>query len=1136
MSYRLKNPEGLKMDALADRISNLSPEKREVLAQLMREQGRTAAPHSHPARRADASAPAPLSYAQERLWFLHQLEPGMPHYNLPATIRLTGALDVSALERTVNEVVRRHQILRTTFRNVDGEPAQFIQPPAPSALNVLDLRTSPPSAGGDDAQRVIMDEVSRPFRLDQSPPLRAVLLRLGEEEHVLLLTMHHIIFDGWSLEVLLREMVSLYGELAGGRPSPLAELSLQYADFAAWQRGGTQDGELEEHLAYWRRQLAGNSPPLQLPFSGPRPAVQTFRGARQSRTVPASCQAALKALSQDAGVTLFMTLLAAFKTLLCRYTGETDIRVGTPIANRTHAELENLIGFFVNTLVLRTDLSGNPTFGELLQRVREVSLEAYEHQDLPFEKLVEALQPERDLSRTPLFQVMFTLQGAPAEHVPSGLRFRLLEPPSGVAKFDLTLEVTETAEGLKSTLEYNTDLFEAGAVGRMLDQYQVILYGIAAAAGSAQHLSDLPLLTAQERHQLLVAWNETSEDSPRDRVAHQLFEAQAERTPDELAVMCGDERLTYSELNRRANQLAHYLRALGVGPETRVAVCLPRSPSMIEAVLGIFKAGGSYVPLDPSYPAQRLAYMMENARPSVLLTVRESSDVLPAHGARRLYLDESRAEIARQPSGNLPHTLSGESPAYVIYTSGSTGRPKGVIVRHGGLCNMSDAQVRCFGVKPGDRVLQFASLSFDASIFEIMMGLRAGAALCLPTPEESLPGPGLLSLLQARRVTNVTLPPTALAALPEAELPSLRTIIVAGEACAPELVERWAGGREFFNAYGPTETTVWVTVARCLGGERKPLIGRPVSNFQTFLLDARMGPVPVGVAGELYVGGEGLARGYLGRPGLTAERFVPNPFSERGGARLYRTGDLARHLPDGQIDFLGRTDQQVKIRGFRIEPGEVEAELAAHERLSGAVVMAREDVPGQPRLVAYVVPHAGQSVTVSELRAVLKEKLPDFMIPSAFILLDRMPLTPNGKVDRKALPAPDGARPLLESVYVPPQTGMEMMISDAWCKALRLERVGVHDNFFDLGGHSLLMLRVQGLLHEGLKRELPLIALFKYPTVATLAAHLLSRETQAEGGEAASHRQRQQTLERAGRQRAAVRRQQRLVPRQRTEA
>jgi len=1124
------------MDTLADRLSNLSPEKLEVLARLMRKEGRTATGLHHLAPREDVSASVPLSYAQERLWFLHQLDPETPHYNLPATIRLTGSLDVSALEGTLNEIVRRHQILRTTFRNLDGEPAQFILPHARVALNVLDLRALPLSADANGAQRLIKDEVSRPFRLDQSPPLRTMLLRLDEEEHVLLLTMHHIIFDGWSLEVLLREMISLYGDLAEGRPSQLAELILQYADFAAWQRGNLQGEMLEEDLDYWRQQLAGSFPLLPLPSSGSRPAVQTFRGAREARMIPARCQARLKALSQEAGVTLFMTLLAVFKTLLYRYTGETDIRVGTPIANRTHPDLENLIGFFVNSLVLRTDLSGNPTFGQLLQRVREVSLEAYEHQDLPFEKLVEALQPERDLSHPPLFQVMFTLQGSPVDYELSGLRFHLMDPPSGVAKFDLTLEMTETSEGLRSTFEYNTDLFEAETISRMLDHYQVLLDGLAA-GGSAQHLADLPMLTASEQHQLLVAWNETFEDSPRDRVAHQLFEAQVERTPAELAVICGEERLTYLELNGRANQLAHYLRSLGVEPETRVAVCLPRSLAMIEAVLGIFKAGGSYVPLDPSYPATRLAYMMEDAQPSVILTEREFLDTLPTHSAQWLYLDESREEIASQPAGNLLHALSGESPAYMIYTSGSTGRPKGVVLRHSGVCNMSDAQVRCFGVKPGDRVLQFASLSFDASIFEIMMGLRAGAALCLPTPEESLPGQGLLSLLQKRQVTNVTLPPTALAALPEAKLPFLRTIIVAGEACPPELVERWAPGREFFNAYGPTETSVWVTVARCLDGGRKPLIGRPVDNFQTFVLDARMRPVPVGVAGELYVGGEGLARGYLKRPGLTAERFMPNPFSTRGGARLYRTGDLARYLRDGNIDFLARMDQQVKIRGFRVEPGEIEVELEADDRLCEAAVMVREDMPGQPQLVAYVVPQAGQSITVSELRAILKEKLPDFMIPSAFILLDRIPLTPNGKVDRKALPAPDEGRPLLESVYVPPQTEMEIKISDAWCKALRLQRVGVLDNFFDLGGHSLLMLRTQTLLQESLKRELPLIALFKYPTVATLAAHLMREETQAENDETMSRQQQQQqSLERAGRQRAARRRQRGPVQSQRTEA
>jgi amino acid adenylation domain-containing protein len=1035
----------------------------------------------------------PLSFAQERLWFLDRLEPGSTTYNLPAAWRLGGALDEAALERALGEVVRRHEALRTTFTVVDGSPVQVVAPFDGFALPVEELS----GLGEPDREAAVgrrtREEAARPFDLATGPLFRAALLRLGAEEHVLLLSMHHVVSDGWSTGVLFRELSALYEAYLAGRESPLPELAVQYADYAVWQREQLAGEVLDRQLAYWRERLAGAPALLELPTDHPRPAVQTYRGATVPVALSPELLERLQAQGRREGATLYMTLLGAFQLLLSKYGGSDDVVVGGPIAGRTRKEIEELIGFFVNTVVLRTDLSGDPSFRETLRRVREVTLGAYAHQEVPFEKLVAELQPERSLSHSPLFQVMFALQnaGGGGGGLP-GLEVRAVGAELEIARFDLTLELAATPHGLRGGLNYSTDLFERGTVERMLGHLERVLERVAADADV--RLSRLELLGDAERALVLEAWNRTEAEYPGESCVHELFEARVERTPGATAVRFGDERLSYAALNARANRLAHDLRARGVGPETRVAICLERGPEMVAAVLAVLKAGGAYVPLDPAYPVDRLQYMLADSAPAVVLTQGAVAQVLAGvldglgSGVPVLELDAAAPAWASGPETNPARGgLTPEHPAYLIYTSGSTGRPKGVLVPHRGLCNVAAAQQRAFGVGPGDRVLQFASLSFDAAAFELVMALASGAALCVAPREELLPGPGLLALLRAHAVTTVTLPPSALAALPVEELPALRTVTVAGEALPAELAERWGARHRLWNLYGPTEATIWSTAAECADPARKPDIGAPIANVRACVLDAALEPLPVGVPGELYVGGAGVARGYLGRPGLTAERFVPDPFTAEPGARLYRTGDRVRWLTDGRLDFVGRVDHQVKVRGYRIEPGEIEARLAEHPAVREAVVLARDVEPGGKRLVAYVVGDATAGADV--LRAYLGETLPEYMVPAAFVVLEALPLTPNGKLDRKALPAPEGDA-YARRAYEAPAGETEALLAQLWSAVLGVERVGRWDHFFELGGHSLLGTRVVSRVRELFGVELPLRALFEGPTVAELAGRV----------------------------------------------
>lgn len=1051
------------------------------------------APPIEPATREDG---VPLSFAQQRLWFLDQLAPSNLFYNIPTAVRLEGPLDREAFGRSLNEILRRHEALRTTFRVQDGRPIQVIAPELEVPLFVVDLTHLPKEEREDEASRLVQEEARQPFDLTEGPLLRARLLRLGDLDHIAAVTTHHIVADGWSMDVFVRELAVLYPAFLQGKASPLPELHVQYADFAQWQRQWLQGEVLETQLAYWEEQLRDQPLILDLPTDRPRPSMQTWRGATEMFSLPPDLAEQVRALSRSEGVTLFMTFLAAYQTLLRRYTGQEDISVGTAIANRNRREIEGLIGFFVNTLVMRTDLSDDPGFRELLKRVREVALGAYAHQDLPFEMLVDRLQPERDLSHTPLFQVAFALQNAPSE--PLQLPNLTLTPVSadtGTAKFDLMLTLSETPDRIGGALEYNTDLFDASTIRRMISHLQTLLRG--AIADPDEPITKLPLLTETERRQILVDWNATALDTPTDRCAHELFEACVAQQPEAVALMFEGQELSYSQLNRRANKLAHHLQNLGVRPDDLVGISTDRCPEMIVGVLGTLKAGGAYLPLDPAYPKERLVFMMEDAGVPILLTQAHLVNRLgverDAHHGRPhvICLDIDWNVIARQPDSRPRSDVTPENMAYVIYTSGSTGRPKGTMVRHRGLSNLTDAQRRAFRIAEGSRVLQFSPLSFDASVWETFMALANGATLCLARRETLASGPDLLRLIRESRVSNVTLPPSVLSVLEVTDLPELQTVISAGEACTADLVADWAPGRDFFNAYGPTETTVCASMYLCDQDEPgPPPIGRPIANTKLYVLDDNMQPVPTGVPGELHVGGVNLARGYLNRPKLTAERFVQDPFSYDQAARLYKTGDLVRYREDGNLEFLGRIDHQVKLRGFRIELGEIEVALRQHHGVHEAVCLTRDDIPGGEGLVAYVLPQDGTQVDREVLRGFLRKKLPEYMIPSFFVTMEKFPLTPAGKVDRLSLPAPDGTRSALAQEYVAPRTPTEQTLADICAELLRVEQVGVHDSFFELGGHSLLATQFISRVREAFGVEVALRAIFEHPRVAELADHI----------------------------------------------
>jgi amino acid adenylation domain-containing protein len=1049
-----------------------------------------------------------LSYAQQRLWFLDQFQPGTAVYNIPAAVRLQGELDLSALHRTFTEIIRRHESLRTTFSLLNGRPRQVIHPPSDAVIPLLDLSTLDEHERELEVRAIAQEEALRAFDLEGGPLLRMKVLRAGEAEHVLMVTMHHIISDGWSLGVLVKEVRQLYEGYVSGEASGLEELEIQYADFAAWQREWLQGEVLTAQLSYWREQLKDAPPVLELPTDRPRPPIQTFRGASLPFTLPPELSQQLETLSRLEGTTLFMTLLAAFQTLLSRYSGQTDISVGSPIAGRTRAETEGLIGFFVNTLVLRSRMSDEPTFRELLHRVRETALSAYAHQDLPFEMLVEALQPRRSLSHSPLFQVMFDFQNRPPEAaLPASsfsyLKMNVLEMEQRAAKFDLHLSMSSTIEGLSGALNYNTDLYDAESISQMLHHFQHLLSS--AVNDPAQAISTLPLLSSTERNQLLYGWNETAREFPQHNLClHQLFEAQVEQTPDSIALVFEDEHLSYRQLDQCANQLAHLLHRHGIRPESLVALLIERSTEMVIALLAILKAGAAYVPLDPDYPHERLSFMLQDAGVSLVLTQEALLERLPDTEAQVILLDTEREQIAAESTTALDVRVEGENLAYMIYTSGSTGRPKGAMNTHQGIVNRVLWMQEAYQLNTTDAVLQKTPYSFDVSVWEFFWPLMAGARLVVARPKGHLDTSYLTQLISEQQITTVHFVPSMLRVFLEDEnvkqCSSLRLVISSGEALPTDLQQRFFARLDarLENLYGPTEAAVDVTSWQCRRDEpwrRSVPIGTAIANTQLYLLDKELEAVSVGVRGEVYIGGVAVGRGYWAKPGMTAESFIPDPHSRVPGARLYRTGDVGRWGRDGEIEYLGRSDSQVKVRGFRIELGEIESILKQHEAIAEAVVVLREDTPGDQRLIAYLVAQPAMQLLTDEVRQYLRERLPEHMLPQSCVVIERMPLTGSGKVDRRAMPSVSEQRPELRTQYVGPRSELEEAIARVWRDVLGVERVGVRDNFFDVGGHSLMMVRVQGRMREEVGREVTLIELFQYPTIDALTNYLGQKET-----------------------------------------
>ncbi|MDV2992592.1 MAG: Linear gramicidin synthase subunit B [Chroococcidiopsis sp. SAG 2025] len=1121
----------------------------------------------------------PASFAQQRLWFLNRLFSGTSFYNVPTTVRLAGVLDLKALEESFNEIVRRHEILRTNFGVQEGQPVQLITPHSKVFLKIFDLQQLPASEREAAAQQAIAREIQQPFNLDRDSLLRVTLLQLDELEYVLVINLHHIVFDEWSIAILIRELELLYSAFSMGKPSPLPELSIQYADFAHWQRQWLQGEVLESQLSYWRSQLQ-NLSVLEVESNRCRPKERGDRGAIKLLELPQDLSQALLTLSHQEGVTLFMTLLAAFQVLLYRYTGQTDIAVGSPIANRNRRELEDLIGFFANSLVLRTDVSGNPSFRELLARVRQVTVEAYAHQDLPFEKLVEELHPERQGSRNPLFQVVFALQNAPIEQLTlPKLSLSSFKVETTTARFDLEFYLWECAEnfrslwgdgwqqaeGLRGVLVYNTELFKPSAIARMLTHFQTLLTGVVTDPDT--NLADLPILSAAEQHQL-VEWNQTRRSYP-ERCIYQLFELQVEQSPNAIAVSFGDRQYTYHELNSGSNQLAHYLRKLGVGCKTLVGICMEPSPMAIASLLGILKAGAAYVPLDPTYPPERLQFMLEDAQVSVLVTQQALAPLFRlSWGDRNLKvvcLEKDWEAIAQESEQNLSDQTTVDNLAYVIYTSGSTGTPKGVAVTHRAV-NRLVCNTNYITLEPGDKVAQCANLSFDAATFEIWGALLNGAQLVGCDREVMLSPQKFAQEIRQQEISILFLT-TALFNQMAREVPdcfrSLRYLLFGGEAVDlrwVKAVKQHGAPAHLLHVYGPTENTTftsWYEVQDVPEAATSIPIGRPVASTQIYLLDAHLNPVPIGVTGEIYLGGDGLAKEYLNRPQLTEQRFICQGSREQGRAgswelgeegaedaegtgeageektqppitnyqlpitdRLYKTGDLARYLPDGNLEFVGRTDSQIKLRGFRIELGEIETVLKQYPSVEETVVVVREDGSSDRHLVAYIVlntkspqppflrgasqllasqgglggigasefpPSQGGLGGIGDLRSFLKTKLPNYMMPSAFVVVKALPLTPNGKVDRQALPSPD-----FTSIDLPtlaPRTSVEAQLAQLWAETLG-RQVGISDDFFELGGHSLLATQLVSRIRDRLGVEVPLGVLFETPTIVAIAQYI----------------------------------------------
>ncbi|WP_414513687.1 amino acid adenylation domain-containing protein [Nostoc sp. PCC 9305] len=1053
----------------------------------------------------------PLTAAQKELWFLAQMGDEVSRaYNESRTIHLRGSGNLLAVRKAVQEIINRHEALRTTF-SPEGDN-QLIHPTLTIDIPVSDFSSLDKSQRETQLSELLVREAQQIFHLEKGPLLNCHIVKLQEDRHLVVLTNHHIVADGWSISILLRELAAIYSAECQGIASQLPQ-PMKWSEYALWQVQMQQSPEMAKAEAYWLNQFASSVPVLELPTDRPRPPIFSYTGARENIILDSTLYNSLKSLSVQRGYTLFTILLTAFITLLQRLTNQQDIVVGIASAGQSAIAGEYLVGHCVNLLPIRSQVVGNPGFTEYLSSIQQVLLDAYEYQIYPFIKLIENLKLPRDPSRTPLFTTGFNLDKAPLESKSLKQEFEIAKNSTSATKLDINLNILQTDSKLLLELEYNTDLFDTQTIQRWLGHYVTLLEGVV--ANPEQPLAELPILTQTQQHQLLVEWNNTQTDYPGEYCIHELFEAQVERLPDAIAVTFEDQHLTYRELNNRANQLAHYLRSaklsrsdsLGVKPEVLVGICVERSLEMAIGILGILKSGGAYVPLDPAYPQERLALILDDVKPLVLLTQKHLIAELPTSAAKVVCLDECEL-YAQESQENLSSNVIAENLAYVIYTSGSTGTPKGVLITHQALVNHSIAAAKAYELQPEDRILQFASVSFDVAAEELFPSWLSGSTVVI-RPNRVLLFAHFGQFLIQEKLTVVNLPTaywhewvSDLTQTTEPLPPTLRLVIVGTEQALPEKLALWqklVGDRSqsprirWLNAYGPTEATIGVTIYEPVEPvtypEKQPVycvpVGRPIANTQVYLLDKHLHPTPLGVPGELYIGGIGIARGYLNHPELTTEKFIPNPFGEKSGMRLYRTGDLARYLPNGNIELLGRIDQQVKIRGFRIELGEISATLQQHNKVREAVVIAREDEHGDKYLVAYVSPQPEQPIINTELRGFLQEKLPQYMLPSSFIILPTLPLLPNGKLDRRSLPAPE-IRPELEATYVMPQTEIEQTIATIWQKSLNIEKIGIHDNFFELGGHSLLMVKVHSQLREIFPVDLSMLDMFRYPTINSL--------------------------------------------------
>jgi amino acid adenylation domain-containing protein len=1083
------------MSELDQRLASLSPEKRALLMQQLARNAAKA--RENEIGRRVRPERLPLSSAQQRLWILDQLDPGNSVYNVTSLMRFRGVLDIDALERTLTEILCRHESLRTVFVKDDEGPRQHILPPTPMRL----IRHDVSERAEDERERAAFSlaaaDAAAPFDLANGPVLRATLIRVGSDESLLLLSAHHIAVDGWSFGVIYGELTQLYAAYLAGQPSPLPELAIQYADYTLWQLEEAQSGSARTQLEYWKQRFSTPPPVLELPGDRPRPPVQSYRGSVAQHVIPADFYETVKSFSRKEGATAFMTFLAAFQTLLSRYSGQEDIVVGVGNANRPRREIEALVGFFVNTLPLRVDLSGDPTFRELLAQIKTLTIDSYANQDVPVERLIESLSIERSLSHSPLFQTMVFYQNFPEQQVNlpglTLLPVRMDNAHSGTSRADLSIFANEAGGGLLLLLEYASDLFDPAYVQNFARHLEQLMRS--AVADPNRRLSELDILPAEERRRLLVSLNDTARSLPAEPTIHAMFEAQVARTPQAIAVVQGGVSLTYAELDAQAEAIAACLRVQGCGPGRMVGLFLDRAPRMLAAILGTLKSGAAYVPLDPSYPADRIGFMLEDSRAPIVITEAALVAQLPAGSHGLLRIEEA---IGAPVSAALaPSSATSEDTAYVIFTSGSTGRPKGVRIPHRAAVNFLQSMAREPGLGAGDTLCAITTLSFDIALLELMLPLTVGARVALAERATAGDGEALAAMLEAVDASVMQATPATWRMLLDSGWrgrPTMR-LLCGGEALPRDLADRLlACGSELWNVYGPTETTVWSTLERVHPGQEPIAIGHPIDNTEVYIVDKRMRPVPIGIPGELLIGGLGVAQGYLDRPELTAEKFIADTLGSRADGRLYRTGDLARWRRDGRLEAIGRIDHQVKLRGFRIELGEIESVLGAHEQVAQAVVICREDRAGDKRLVAYLVPAAGE-VDIVSLRTAARLSLPEYMMPSAFVALEQLPLTPNGKIDRRALPAPD-ADAFVAAEYTAPRNAEEEQLAALWAEVLGRPRIGIHDNFFDLGGHSLLATQLVTRMQKALGGDIGLRMMFEAPTVAEFA-ELLLRERMA---------------------------------------